>query len=276
LGRDGLVASAQSVKPPFLYNPLREIGTYRVILGPARLGTAICYGTAVQPESGRYWLFLEKAPGIELYQEGDLAVWQHVAVWLARMHARFAGQIERFLPVVPLLVHDRNYYWEWLRRAQAIVGDGDVESADATRALANLATAYDRIIDRLLALPKTLLHGEFYAANVLVEKRASDVRVCPVDWEMAAVGPGLIDLAALSAGNWSDAAKEAMAQSYYDESRRSQGATLPWDEMRVALDCCRLHLAIQWIGWSPGWAPPPAQRQDWLGEALRLAGRLLV
>src|SRR5439155_360395 len=41
LGRGGLVASAQSVKPAFLHNPLREIGTYRVILGPARLG-AIC------------------------------------------------------------------------------------------------------------------------------------------------------------------------------------------------------------------------------------------
>src|SRR4051794_31566465 len=115
LGRDGLVASAQRVKPAFLHNPLREIDTYRVLLRQARLGTAICYGAGVQRESGRYWLFLEKAPGIELYQEGELAVWQHVAAWLARMHARFAEEIERFLPVVPLLVHDRNYYWEWLR-----------------------------------------------------------------------------------------------------------------------------------------------------------------
>jgi thiamine kinase-like enzyme len=32
--------------------------------------------------------------------------------------------------------------------------------------------------------------------------RTEGWRVCPVDWEMAAVGPGLIDLAALTAGWW--------------------------------------------------------------------------
>jgi hypothetical protein len=42
----------------------------------------------------------------------------------------------------------------------------------------------------------------------------------------------------------------------------------------VALDHCRLHLAVQWLGWSPGWSPPPEHAQDWLGEALGLAEKL--
>jgi len=41
-----------------------------------------------------------------------------------------------------------------------------------------------------------------------------------------------------------------------------------------ALDYCRLHLAVQWLGWAEHWAPPPDQARDWLGEALAAAGRL--
>lgn len=275
LSRDGLVGSARSAKPAFLHNPLREIETYRTILAPARLGTAVCYGALVQPERGHYWLFLEKVPGIELYQEGDVAVWQEVAAWLARMHARFAASADQLLRAAPLLVYDRSYYREWLSRAQAIVGALRGSADSATRALANLTAGYDRIIDRLLALPVTLLHGEFYAANVLVEKRANGVRVCPVDWEMTAVGPGLMDLAALTSGKWSEVCKESMAQAYHGTLAQAGISTLSWDEMLVALDGCRLHQAIQWLGWSSTWSLPADQTQDWLGEALRLATKLI-
>jgi thiamine kinase-like enzyme len=274
LSRHALVADARQAKPAFLYNPLREIETYRKILAPLRLGTANCYGSIIQPERGRYWLFLEKVLGIELYQEGAVAVWQQVAAWLAGLHARFDGQAELLLPAVPLLVYDRNYYRQWLSRAQSIVGKLPDGANNATRALAELATGYDRIIDRLMALPTTLLHGEFYASNVLVEKTGNDLRVCPVDWEMAAVGPGLIDLAALSAGKWSESSKEAMARAYCAALTQSGISVLPWDELLVALNCCRLHQAVQWLGWSSTWSPPPAQTQDWLGEALRLAEKI--
>ena len=273
LSRNGLVASARSAKPAFLHNPLREIETYQAILTPAQLGTAVCYGALVQPDRGRYWLFLEKVPGIELYQEGDVAVWQEVAAWLARLHARFAASANQLLRAAPLLVYERNYYREWLSRAQAIVGARRGSGESATRALANLTAVYDRIIDPLLALPATLLHGEFYAANVLVEKRANGVRVCPVDWEMAAVGPGLMDLAALTSGKWSEVCKESMAQAYH--AAQAGISTLSWDEMLVALDGCRLQQAIQWLGWSSTWSPPADQTQDWLGEALRLAAKLI-
>ena len=40
------------------------------------------------------------------------------------------------------------------------------------------------------------------------------------------------------------------------------------------LEFCRLHQAVQWLGWSPSWTPPPEHAQNWLKEALRCAERL--
>jgi len=34
------------------------------------------------------------------------------------------------------------------------------------------------------------------------------------------------------------------------------------------------HLALQWLGWSADWTPPPEHARDWLVEALAAAERL--
>ena len=61
------------------------------------------------------------------------------------------------------------------------------------------------------ARPRTFLHGEFYPSNVLIEDAVEGPRVRPVDWEMAGLGPGLADLAALISGRWEEAEREALA-----------------------------------------------------------------
>jgi thiamine kinase-like enzyme len=99
------------------------------------------------------------------------------------------------------------------------------------------------------------------------------LRVCPVDWEMAAVGPGLIDLAALTAGGWTAEEKEELALAY---CAALVSYETPPDAFLLALDYCRLHLAVQWLGWSQDWTPPPEHAQDWLGEVLGLAEKLGV
>jgi aminoglycoside phosphotransferase (APT) family kinase protein len=126
-----------------------------------------------------------------------------------------------------------------------------------------------------LALPLTLIHGEFYADNVLVQETTDDLRVCPVDWELTALGPGLIDLAALIAGKWSEPEKRAIALAYYGELVNNHRQPPTVDEFLFALDCCRLHSAIQWLGWSDKWTPSAHQAQNWLGEALRVAESVL-
>jgi hypothetical protein len=82
---------------------------------------------------------------------------------------------------------------------------------------------------------------------------------------MASAGAGLLDLAALVAGAWSDADRSAIAGSYL-RAFPALGS--------VDLDVCRLHVAVQWLGWSPGWVAPPAHAHPWLHEAQELSQRL--
>lgn len=113
-----------------------------------------------------------------------------------------------------------------------------------------------------------MIHGEFYASNVLIAGDEASLRVAPVDWEMAARGPGLVDLVALTSGDWDEAERSSIVAAYGDVPDVSSFSDRQ-------LDLARLHLAVQWLGWAPSsWVPPEGQRHDWLGEALALAKKL--
>ena len=133
---------------------------------------------------------------------------------------------------------------------------------------------YDGVARALADLPQTLIHGEMYPANVLVVEGGESLGVYPVDWEMAAIGPGVIDLAALVAG-WEEG-HAASAASAYVEGLGGDGGPGSGDAGEIADDVLRgrLHLALQWLGWAEGWTPPPEHANDWLGEALTVAGKL--
>lgn len=270
LRRRALDGAARRAKPAFLYSPRREVAVYRSVLSTAPLGTARLFAAA--DEGGREppWLLLERVPGVELYQVGDLGVWREVARWLARLHARFLRP-ETLPAEAPLIRHDAAYYRRWMRRALAFRR----RRGGSTDGLERVAERYDEVVERILALPRSLIHGELYASNVLVQERAGRARrVCPVDWETAALGPGLVDLAALVAGAWSEAERESIARAYLDEWTDLAPAPLPEETFRDGLACCRLHLAVQWLGWSARWSPPREHAHDWLREALDLSERI--
>lgn len=274
-GPRALLEGARRTRPPFLYEPLREIKTYQAILAPEGLGTATCYGTVADKRATRYGLFLERVPGVELWQVGEVAVWQHVARWLAAMHTGFAERTVELARAAPLLRYDGDFYRLWPDRVLAFVERGSLSLPRAARLRVTwVAERYDRVVERLLALPVTVIHGEFYASNVLVQETANGIRVCPVDWEMAGLGPGLIDLAALTAGKWTDLEREALALAYRAAMPSESTRQLPPEAFLSALDACHLHLAMQWLGWSPTWSPPSVHAQDWLGTVLRLGERL--
>ena len=58
---------------------------------------------------------------------------------------------------------------------------------------------------------------------------------------------------------------------YHSESTRIRTGA---EEFLDALELFRLHLAVQWLGWDPGWSPPDEHRHDWLAEALSAADKL--
>jgi hypothetical protein len=270
LSEEALETEARKAKPAFLHDPLREIEAYRTLLGPAGLGTPVFYGAAVDPEQRRYWLFLEHVSGVPLWQIGELPTWERTATWLASMHERFAGDQGWQRKTEHLVRHDADFYRMWLQRAQVFAQATENAPPEASGRLEWLGGRYDKVVQQLVSLPVTFVHGEFYASNVLIGQDSGATRVCPIDWERAAVAPGLLDLAALAAG-WGADERRALALAYRAALDSASG--LPEDEVEffVALDCCRLHMAVQWLGWAPDWSPPPEHRQDWLEEAMRAA-----
>lgn len=271
LSPDAIPEAVRRARPAFLYDPRREIEVYRWILPHAPRGTATWYGAVISASARRYWLFLERVRGLELRHIGTLSIWEEAARWAARFHRSFApGVVGRLLPASPLLVYDEAYYWRWLERARHFVG----LRRGTRRIVDRIVSTYASAIGRLVAMPKTLIHGEFYPCNIVVRPTGRQVRVCPVDWEMAAYAPALMDLASLATG-WNRRAQHALVRAYH--SAMSDGApraTVIRDGFSTDLDCCRLHLAMRMLGWSEAWQPPPQHAYNWLEEAARIADRL--
>jgi hypothetical protein len=219
-----LTENARRARLEFLHDPEREAYVYRELLAGARLGTA----ELVLADRERQWLVVEKVDGTELYQVGELELWAGAMRWLARLHDRFLGLEHR----PPLVRYDERHFRLWPEQARPELA------------------GYDSVVERLASLPTTLVHGDLYASNVLV----SNDRVCPVDWELAGVGPGVLDAAALTMG-WPDAERRMLVGEYLGELRDPPE---PEDVDRAAL-----HLAVQWLGWSDEWTPPPQHAREW-------------
>jgi aminoglycoside phosphotransferase (APT) family kinase protein len=259
---DRLAPTGRLAKPRFLHDPEREPEVYRVVLPQAPPGPPEFFGSVLDED--RRWLFVEWVEGRELFQVGERELWEEAARWLARFHVALAPAWERARDEAHLLDHDAAFYRRWIERAR--------EFATRPKPIEWLAARHDQVVEALLAQPRTVVHGEFYASNVLVASdfdhtgvgQESDTRVAPVDWELAAVGSGLSDLAALVSG-WPAEDREAIAAAYAAEP-----GVPPFGARD--LDLARLQVAIQWLGWAPPeWEPPEGQRHDWLGEALALA-----
>jgi hypothetical protein len=254
-----MLDGARRTRPRFVYDPLREIEVYRTVLSPADLGTARLFAAEVDPAWGRYWLFLEKVEGVELYQVEELDLWMEAARWLRRFHDRFASATAPESLPQRLTRWNAGWYRRWMSRAMKF------GSAEARTALERLAAAHPLMVEHLCQQQTSLIHGDFYASNVLIARPDRGWRVCPVDWERASVAPSLFDLAALCMG-WREDRVEQLAQAY-------AGIQVP--DMR-SLGFCRLQMCIQWLGWSSNWRPPSEHRQDWLSEALALADALEI
>lgn len=258
LGPGGLSPEAAAAKPARTLDPDREIAVYRDLLEPAGLSTPAFHGAAVDRDLGRWWLFLERIDGEVLTDVGEVSVWCEAAAWAGRLGSTTnpgAG---------PLLHRDGSWHEHWIDAAIAVLGEGGPRDRHTATALARNRAA---LVGRLLSLPQAFVHGELYPANVIVERTAvGSARIAPVDWELAGTGPYALDLAALLSG-WEGKERSAIRDAFHQAlgSRRPGLA-----ELIDAVDLCQLALALQWIGWSPGWEPPRAQRHDWRGDAARL------
>ncbi|HXJ64515.1 MAG TPA: phosphotransferase [Actinomycetota bacterium] len=257
LGLDGLDHAAKLVKGAG-HDPRRELEAYRM-LDAADLGTPKLFGTLAEP--GQAWLLIERVPGVPLWQVGDREVWRATAAWLAGLHRRFrttAAPRDTSLPV-----HDGAAARAAMSRALGNATGG------ARTVLERIDAGYGEVADWLDHAPRTLVHGDFHASNVLVDSTRRPPRIAPIDWELAAFGAGFIDLASLTAGRWSEQERAAFEAAYADADERPMD-----DEWLADLDRCRLHNAVSLLALPPTWRPPPEHEHDWLAEAVAAASRL--
>ena len=136
LSRERLLGDAGTTKPEFLHRPEREIETYRRILRPARIGPR-CFAAIAEPEAGRCWLLIEKVPGVELWQIGELALWEEVARWLGGFHSHFGGRIEEVQAVNShLLDLSGDWFHSWCGLAlKRLAGSEDPRAPELRRTL---------------------------------------------------------------------------------------------------------------------------------------------
>lgn len=257
-------------KPAAVYDGMREALVYRTLLADREPAAPFLYGVVRSSgATGGSWLLLERIRGRELYQFEAIARWEEVAGWLARFHVR-GRSTTRFqvaCRAARLLNHTRPLLQGWHTRACRFA---EARSDDGMRrALRHLAEPFRQAVDVALGLPRTLIHGDFYPSNILLEERRGTFVVRPVDWELAGVGPGLFDLAALTAGDWNEPACDRIV-SAYREATLSDGH-MDRAAFESSLTACRLIIAVQWLGWDLDWVPPPEHRTDWLTAALNAA-----
>ncbi len=250
-GDDVEVVLADGRELTLFFTDKAEVQTWRGVLAPAGVGPHL-FG------AGDGWLLVQRAPGIALARVATPLPWELAAEWLGRLHARFAPDATDLLNRNPYLgERGRAWFSVWAGRAVAALAPSpDPRARRLVRALEH----HHRVADQLATLTPTLVHGDPQPGNVLVDVVSR--RVWARDWRNAAVGPGLLDLAALT-DDRDDLERARLLRAY------RTGA--PAGVAAADFDRCRLQLALQAIGGYSGSVPTVHDR---IGEALTLAESL--
>jgi aminoglycoside phosphotransferase (APT) family kinase protein len=264
-GAGGARSHAVCVRPRLVRDALREEWAYASLLDPKTLGTPRFYGTLASG-AGDDRLVLEAVPGHPLAEEGDLDAWLAAARWLARFHKWGAARLDGVEVGGRLLRQSPRLHARWLSRAgRCARATGQERMASRLEAL---TPTFGEAVARLEGSSKGIVHGEFYPSNILVEPEIRRWRVTALDWESVGVGPVILDLAALTMGEWDVAVRRHLWEAY------ATAADMDLRSIEPALHAARLVNAVQWLGWSPGWTPPAEHAREWIDEAEDAAARL--
>jgi aminoglycoside phosphotransferase len=173
----------------------REIGVYRSLASELPLDVP----TLVAASSSGDWLLMEE---IELertptqWRAGD---YQMAIEKLINLHDRFWG-LEEDLTTFTWLGHPLRADFEVhvavaAKAIQRIVHKGEpapiASHPERMSVLATLTTMAERVVEPLIEQPATLLHGDYWPGNIMVDKKGHMV---VLDWQLTGIGPGIIDL----------------------------------------------------------------------------------
>jgi Ser/Thr protein kinase RdoA (MazF antagonist) len=246
----------------------REMMLYEKWLDGEDLPVPRFYGSRWNTWTRRREIFLEHIGDWSLKYQ-DLEYWFPVAPCLARFHAHFAKRAGELGACRYLLRLDRAYFDAWAGRALKLTADRYPESADD---LAAVVDGYGSVAELLERQPATLVHNDLAPKNVLVDRARRPARICFVDWEMAGVGCGLLDLVHLKHG-LDPASDRAMCDAYRAELEGTGLLPADGQELRRLFVACELHHTLYRIANSHLWKLPPGRVAEWVADARDLAVR---
>jgi aminoglycoside phosphotransferase (APT) family kinase protein len=229
----------------------RELRIYRDLVGgidgQAHLGTAKYYGSIWDDEARRYWLMLEYVEGTEV-RYCDFAYWIGAIRWLGMMQRYFA-QHSDLNDCDYLVRHSPDFFISTLELAIHTVSQLPPSLAHR---LTEVLHAYNGLVRVMAKQPKTVVHGSYRPQNVLVNAGAEQLRFCPIDWELAAFGSPLYDVAVFADG-FEGPMLHQLLDTYRVSAQEYGIAVLSADETAYVVDCFRLHKIVKSLGKPRDW-----------------------
>ena len=220
----------------------REVVVYRDLLDGAGLDTARYYGSVRDEADGRFWLLLEFVEGVPV-RHLDFEAWLPAVAWLGRMYGYFVARPELWRDCAALVRHDAAIFESTAEQALKSVAE---YSRDLGRRLDQVVSRYHKAVAVMTAQSPTLVHGTFRPAQIIADDPHHPRRICPVDWEKAAIGASLYDLTFIVDGF--DAPRlHRLFEAYRSEAQRCGVRVGDDAEMKPVVDCFRLHRVMNWL-----------------------------
>jgi aminoglycoside phosphotransferase (APT) family kinase protein len=247
----------------------RELHVYRDLLRDAELGVPAYYGAAWNEERERFWIVVEFVDGVPV-ADCEFDSWTAATAWLARMQGLYARDPDRFERSPLLIRHDADFFASSAERA--LYSSRQI-SARATRRLRRILSGYDDFVALMADQPSTFVHGSYRPENLLIDEPSRPSRVCVVDWELAAIGAPLYDLARLCDG-YRGARLDRLLDSYSREASTQVVRVPDRERMVEVLDCFSLQRVVKAISHALEKGRTQRQVSDWLGYGETVRARL--
>jgi hypothetical protein len=247
----------------------REVRVYEELLAGAELPVPRYHGSAWNEATGRLEVFLEYVDDWSLRYQ-PLEHWHTAARRLAALHAHFAARAEELLACDFLLRLDASYLHAWAGRALTTISELYPDSAAGLEAVVR---GCDKAAGVLDSQPLTLVHNDLAPKNVLADRSVSPARICFVDWELAGVGCGLLDLVHLKYGLPAED-DQGFCAAYYAELARTGSLPADLREQSAVLAACELHKTLYRLACCRPWRLPADRVAGWVAEAGEFLSRI--
>jgi len=254
---------------PDKQRPDREPRLYRELLADPDLPVPRCLGVVDDPGGVPRELYLEHLDGLDLRYQG-LECWYLASRRLAQLHRHFAERADVLRASDFLLGLDRRYFEAWAERALAEVARTHPGCAAE---LSRIVERFDPAAALLAAQPITLVHNDLSPKNAMAVTGGSNPRIAFVDWELAGVGCGVLDLVHLAFGLDPDARRQLL-DAYWRELAGSPLAVEDLEQRAALLAACELHKTLYRLAHAGTLGSDEATVRRWLRDAASWRERL--